>query len=50
MSKEGYYRIIKAILDLLFVIMTEAGRVSANAAGTITKNIYKSITGGDINK
>ena len=50
MSRESYYRVIKAILDLLFVVMTEAGRVSAAAAGNITKNIYKSITGNDINK
>lgn len=50
MDRKGYYRIIKAVLDLLFVILVEAGKVTKDAAGNVVKNIYKTLTGGDYTK
>lgn len=46
MNRAGYLRIMKAVIDLLAVIMIEAGRVPAESAQRVTMNIWKAITGG----
>ena len=46
MNKESYVKIIKALVNLLVVIMVEAGRVPYTSAIKIGENIMKAVTGG----
>lgn len=46
MNKTGYIRIVQAVVNLLVVIMTEAGKVSADSAVKVGQNIMKAVTGG----
>lgn len=46
MNRKSYVRIIKALVDLLIVIMVEAGRVPFENAARIGTSIMKAVTGG----
>ncbi len=46
MNKVGYIRIMEALINLLVVIMVEAGKVPFTSAVKIGSNILKAITGG----
>ena len=45
MNKESYVKIIKALVNLLIVIMMEAGKVPYNSAVKIGQNIMRAVTG-----
>lgn len=46
MNKQGYVRIMVALVNLMVVIMIEAGKVSADSARKVGENVLKAITGG----
>jgi hypothetical protein len=46
MNKTGYIRIMQAVVNLLVVIMTEAGKVPADTAYKVGQNVMKAVTGG----
>lgn len=46
MNRQGYIRIMIALVNLIVVIMTEAGRVPYESAKKVGDNILKAITGG----
>jgi hypothetical protein len=46
MNKQGYTRIMQALVNLIVVIMTEAGSVPLESAKKVGQNIMKAITGG----
>jgi hypothetical protein len=46
MNKAGYVKIMVALVNLLVVIMVEAGRVPLASATKIGENILKAIAGG----
>lgn len=46
MNKAGYVRIMAALVNLLVVIMVEAGRVPLASATKIGSNILKAVAGG----
>ena len=45
MNKESYVKIIKALVNLLVVIMVEAGKVPYNSAIKVGQNVMKAVTG-----
>jgi hypothetical protein len=45
MNSEGYFRIMKAITNLIVVLMVEAGKVPTESAQKVGSNILKAITG-----
>jgi len=50
MNKAGYIKIMTALVNLLVVIMVEAGRVPLASATKIGSNILKAIGGGTTEK
>lgn len=46
MNRQSYIRIMQAVVNLMIVIMVEAGRVPLDSANKIGENILKAITGG----
>lgn len=50
MNKAGYVKIMQALVNLLVVIMVEAGKVPLSSATKIGSNILGAVTGGTENK
>jgi hypothetical protein len=46
MSKQGYIRVMQAAVNLIVILMVEAGKVPLNSAQKVGENIMKAITGG----
>ena len=46
MNRKSYLKIIEALVNLMYVIIVEAGRVPVNTAITMCKSIIKALTGG----
>jgi len=46
MNKAGYIRIMSALVNLLVVIMVEAGKVPLQTAFKVGENVMKAVTGG----
>lgn len=46
MNRQGYIRIMKAVVNLIVVIMVEAGKVPLESASKVGENIMKALTGG----
>ena len=46
MNRKSYIRIIEAVINLIVVIMVEAGRVPIENAMKVGENIFKALTGG----
>lgn len=46
MDKAGYVKIMQAAINLIVVIMVEAGKVPLDSAKKIGQNILKAVTGG----
>lgn len=45
MDRKGYIRVMKAIVNLIVVIMIEVGKVPIESAQKIGQNIMKATTG-----
>jgi hypothetical protein len=45
MNRAGYIKIMQAAVNLIAVIMTEAGKVPAESARKVAQNILKAVTG-----
>ena len=45
MNRQGYINIMKAVVNLIVVIMIEAGKVPIESAKKVGENILKAITG-----
>ncbi len=50
MNKNSYLKIMQAIVNLMIVIMIEAGGVARENASKIGENVLRAITGGSIDK
>ena len=50
MNKQGYIKIIGALVNLLVVIMAEAGKVPLASAKQIGEAVMKAATGGGTEK
>jgi hypothetical protein len=48
MNKAGYVKIMQALVNLLVVIMVEAGKVPLASATKIGSNILNAVTGGTV--
>ena len=46
MNRQSYIRIMQALVNLMVVLMTEAGKVPADTAKTVGANVMKAVTGG----
>lgn len=46
MNRQGYIKIIAALVNLLVTIMVEAGKVPYQSAVKVGENIMKAATGG----
>lgn len=46
MNKQGYVNIMKALVNLLVVIMVEAGKVPIATASKIGQSLMRTVTGG----
>lgn len=46
MDRKGYIRIMNALVNLIVVIMVEAGKVPLESAKKVGQNILKATTGG----
>jgi hypothetical protein len=46
MNRQGYIRVMRALVNLIVVIMVEAGKVPISSATQVGENILKAITGG----
>lgn len=46
MNRQGYIKVMQALVNLMVVLMTEAGKVPAAAAKTVGENVMKAVTGG----
>jgi len=46
MNRQSYIKIMQALVNLMMVLMTEAGKVPAASAKTVGENVMKAITGG----
>lgn len=46
MNRAGYIRIMQALVNLIIVIMVEAGKVPIQNAQKVGENILKATTGG----
>ena len=47
MNRQGYINIMKAVVNLIIVIMVEAGKVDIASAKKVGENIMKALTGTD---
>lgn len=45
MNRAGYIRVMRALVNLVVVIMIEAGKVPAQSAQKVGENILKAVTG-----
>jgi hypothetical protein len=45
MNSKGYFNIMKALANLLAVIMVEAGKVPVDSATKIANNVLKAVAG-----
>ena len=50
MNSKGYFKIMEAAVNLIIVIMVEAGRVPYDSAKKVGENIYKAVTGSSMDK
>jgi hypothetical protein len=50
MNKTGYFKIMQAAVNLIVVIMVEAGKVPFASAKKVGDNILKAVTGGTSEK
>ena len=46
MGKSGYINIMKALVNLMVVIMVEAGKVPMDSAKKVGENVLKAVGGG----
>lgn len=46
MTREGYIRIMRALVSLMITIMVEVGRVPLKSAKTVGENVLKAVIGG----
>lgn len=46
MDKQGYVKVMQAVVNLIVVLMVEAGKVPLNSAKKVGENIMKAVTGG----
>ena len=46
MNRQGYIRIMQALVNLLVVVMVEAGKVPLQGAQKVGENVLKAVTGG----
>ena len=50
MNRQGYIRIMSAAVNLIVVIMVEAGKVPLDSAKKVGENILKAVTGDSSKK
>ena len=50
MGKQGYIKIMGALVNLMVTIMVEAGKVPMASAKKVGENVMKAITGGGSEK
>jgi hypothetical protein len=46
MNRQGYIKIMAALINLLVTIMVEAGKVPYQTAVKVGQNVMKAVTGG----
>ena len=46
MNRQGYIKVMEALVSLMVIFMIEAGKVPVMSAKTIGENVLKAITGG----
>ena len=50
MNRQSYIKVMQALVNLMVVLMTEAGKVPAAAASKVGENVMKAVTGGSGDK
>jgi hypothetical protein len=46
MNRQGYMKVMQALVNLMVVLMTEAGKVPMDSAKKVGDSVMKAVTGG----